>query len=187
KKSVVDVTESAFIVRNVQMRDVRYNTEGELSGRIKHEKFGNWQLDLEIESDRLLALDTQDSEDAVYYGTAFIDGRATITGPTEALLIKVDAESAEGTSVKIPINDAEAVSTNSYIHFLSPKEKANQDKGIVDKTRNYNGLDLKFNFDLDEDADIEVIFDRNTGHSMKGNGRGTLLFEINTLGKFNMW
>ena len=32
-----------------------------------------------------------------------------------------------------------------------------------------------------------MIFDRNTKHGMKGNGRGTLLFEINTLGKFNMW
>jgi hypothetical protein len=187
KKSVVDVTESAFIIRNSQIKDTKYKSVGYLNGRVKHNKFSEWQLDLDVTSDRLLALDTQDSEDAVYYGTAFIDGEATITGPTDALLIKVNAESEKGTNIKIPINDAEAVGTSSYIHILTPKEKANEEKGIVESTRKYNGVELKFNFDIDEDAEIEVILDRNSGHGMKGKGRGTLLFEINTLGKFNMW
>jgi hypothetical protein len=187
RKSVVDVTESAFIIRNAQITDTKYKTDGYLNGRVKHNKFGDWQLDLDIHSDRLLALDTQDSEDAAYYGTAFIDGEATITGPTDGLFIRVNAESEKGTNIKIPINDAAAVGSNSYIHFLTPKEKQNQDKGIVEVTKNYNGLDLKFNFDINEDAEIEVILDRNTGHGMRGRGRGTLLFEINTLGKFNMW
>jgi hypothetical protein len=32
-----------------------------------------------------------------------------------------------------------------------------------------------------------VVLDRNTGHGMRGKGFGSLLFKINTLGKFNMW
>lgn len=187
RKSVVDVTESSFIVRNSVIKDTKYKTIGFLNGRVKHNKFSDWQLDLDITSNRLLALDTQDSEDAAYYGTAFIDGKATITGPTNGLLIKVDAKSEKGTSIKIPINDAQAVGTNSYIHFLTPKEKYNLNKGIVEPTRNYNGLELDFEFDINENAEIEVILDRNTGHGMKGRGRGSLLFAINTLGKFNMW
>lgn len=187
RKSVVDVTESAFIIRNAQFRDTKYQTIGHLNGRIKHKKFGDWQLDLDVNADRLLALDTKDSEDAVYYGTAFIRGDATITGPTDALLIQVNAESEKGTNIKIPINDAESVGTSSFIRFRSPKERRNEEKGIASQQRDYNGVELKFDFDINEDADIEVILDRNTGHGMKGNGRGTLLFEINTLGKFNMW
>ncbi|RZJ29633.1 MAG: translocation/assembly module TamB [Flavobacterium sp.] len=187
RKAVVDVTESSFIIRNSEIKDPKYGTVGFLNGRIRHNKFSDWKLDLDITSDRLLVLDTQDSEDAVYYGTAFIDGEATITGPTDALLIRVDAQSEKGTNIKIPINDAEAVGSNSFIHFKTPKEKANEEHGIVEKVKDYNGVDLKFNFDLNENAEIEVILDRATGHSMRGNGRGTLLFEINTLGKFNMW
>jgi len=187
RKSVVDVTESAFIVRNASMRDTEFKTEGTLSGRIKHRKFSDWELDLEVSSNRLLALNTQDSEDAAYYGTAFMNGTATIKGPTDGLFIRVDAESEKGTSIKIPINDAESVGSNNYIHFVTAKEKSDAHKGIADEKPDYNGLELKFNFDLNENADIEVILDRNTGHGMKGKGRGTLLFEINTLGKFNMY
>ncbi len=185
--TIVDVTESSFIVRNTDITDTKYNTKGILEGSVKHRKFSDWVLDLKIKTNRLLALDTKDSEDAAYYGTAFIDGIATISGPTNGLFIKIDAKSEKGTIVKIPINDADAVGTTSYIHFLTPKEKYNIGKGIVEKTRNYNGLELEFDLDINEKAEIEVILDRNSGHGMKGKGRGGLLLKINTLGKFNMW
>ncbi len=187
RKAVVDVTESSFIIRNSVLSDSKYKTQGFLNGRVRHNKFAEWKLDLEITSNRLVALDTEDSEDAAYFGTAFIDGTATITGPTNALFIKVDAKSEKGTDVKIPINDAEAVGSNSYIHFLTPKEKFNIGKGITETSRNYNGLELEFDFEITPDAEVEVILDRSTGHGIKGKGYGNLLFKINTLGKFNMW
>ncbi len=187
RRSVVDVTESSFIIRNSVLTDSKYKTEGYLNGRVRHNKFADWNLDLEITSNRLVALDTEDSEDAAYFGTAFIDGKATIIGPTNALFIKVDAKSEKGTAVKIPINDAQAVGSNSYIHFLTPKEKFNIEKGIAETSRNYNGLELEFDFEITPDAEVEVILDRSTGHGIKGKGYGNLLFKINTLGKFNMW
>jgi hypothetical protein len=185
-KSVVDITESLFIVRNAAIFDSKYKSKGLLEGRVRHNKFSDWVLDLKIKSNRFLALDTKDREDAAYFGTAFIDGTASIIGPASGLLIKIDAKSEKGTAIKIPINDADAVGTNDYIHFLTTKEKYNLGKGVVDKTRNYNGLELKFNLDINQNAEIEVILNRNSGHGMKGRGNGNLLLEINTLGKFIM-
>lgn len=185
--SIVDITEKKFIIRNAALTDVKYKTEGRLNGTIEHNNFSDWKLDLNVKSDRFLILDTQDSEDAAYYGTAFIDGVATIKGPTEELLIKVAAESKKGTAIKIPINSAEAVGENNYIHFISAAEKLNIKKGIKEDTRKYNGLELEFEFDITPDAEVEIILDRKSGHGMKGRGSGTLSFQINTLGKFNMW
>jgi hypothetical protein len=186
--AVVDVTERKFLVRNATLRDSKFGTEGKLNGNIEHHNFGDWKLDLNVSSKRLVALDTEDSEDAAYFGTAFINGYATIKGPTNGLFIKVDAESEKGTAVKIPINDAESVGENGYIHFITSNEKFNIKKGIKEQqTRNYNGLELEFDFAITPDAEVEVILDRATGHGMKGKGYGSLLFKINTLGKFNMW
>lgn len=185
-KSVVDITENLFIVRNAIIIDSKYASKGILEGRVRHNKFSDWILDLKINSNRFLALDTQDREDAAYFGTAFIDGTASITGPTNGLLIKIDAKSEKGTAIKIPINDVDAVGTNDYIHFLTSKDKYNLGKGLNKTTRNYNGLELKFNLDINQKAEIEVILNRNSGHGMKGRGNGNLLLEINTLGKFIM-
>ena len=185
--TIVDLTDERFLFRNNTLTDTKYGTKGNLNGFIEHNNFADWKLDLTLNSKRLLALDTKDSEDAAYYGTAFIDGTATIKGPTNSLFIKVDAKSEKGTAVKIPINNAESVSDNIFIHFVTAKEKYNLKNGIVENTRNYNGLELEFDFDITPDAEVEVILDRNTGHGMRGKGFGSLLFKINTLGKFNMW
>jgi len=186
-RTVIDLTDEKFLFRNNQLTDTKYKTKGLLNGSIEHHNFGDWKLDLTITSKRLLALDTKDSEDAAYFGTAFINGTASIKGPTNSLFIKVDAKSEKGTEVKIPINNAQSVGESSWIHFVTPKEKYNLANGIVEKTRNYNGLELEFDFDITPDAEVEVILDRNSGHGMKGKGYGSLLFKINTLGKFNMW
>ncbi|MFV5699951.1 translocation/assembly module TamB domain-containing protein [Flavobacterium sp. ZT3R17] len=186
-KTIVDLADEKFLFRNNTLTDTKYGTKGTLNGSISHHNFGDWKLDLAINSKNLLALDTKDSEDAAYYGTAFIDGTATIKGPTNSLFIKVDAKSEKGTAIKIPINNAESVSDNNFIHFVTAKEKYNIQKGIYENTRNYNGLELEFDFDITPNAEVEVILDRNTGHGMKGKGFGSLLFKINTLGKFNMW
>jgi hypothetical protein len=186
-RSIIDLTDEKFLFRNNTLTDSKYDTKGTLSGSIEHNNFADWKLDLAISSTRLVVLDTKDKEDAAYYGTAFIDGTATIVGPTAGLFIKVDAKSEKGTAIKIPINDAESVSDNAFIHFLTPKEKYNIKRGIVETNRNYGGLELEFDLGITPDAEIEVVLDRNSGHGMKGRGFGTLLFKINTLGKFNMW
>ena len=184
--SIVDLTESYFIIRNANITDSKFKSKGILEGRVKHNKFSDWVLDLKVKSDRFLALDTKDREDAAYFGTAFIDGVATISGPSDGLVINIDAKSEKGTSIKIPINDANASGTNDYIHFLTTKEKFNLGKGVASNSRNYNGLEMKFNLDINQKAEIEVILNRNSGHGMKGRGNGNLLLEINTLGKFIM-
>lgn len=186
-KSIVDVTEDKFIVRSTNFTDTKYNTKGVLEGIIKHKKLGDWELDLKVNTNRLLALDTKDAEDAAYFGTAFIDGTASIKGHTDALMIKVNAKSEKGTDIKIPINDESASESNNYIEFLTEREKFNSGKNIIEKTKNYNGLDLQFSLDINENAEIEVILNRDSGHGMKGKGRGSLLLAINTQGRFNMW
>ena len=186
-RTIVDLTDEKFLFRNNLLTDTKFGTKGLLNGNIEHKNFSNWKLDLAFSSKRLLALDTKDKEDAAYFGTAFINGSATIKGLTNSLFIVVDAKSEKGTSIKIPINNSESISENSFLHFVTAKEKFNLQKGIVEKVRDYNGLELEFDFNITPDAEVEVILDRASGHGMKGKGNGSLLFKINTLGKFNMW
>ncbi len=186
-RSVVDLTDQSFLFRNNTLTDSKFGTKGLLNGIIEHNNFADWKFDLAIEAQRLLVLDTKDKEDAAYYGTAFIDGRATIKGPINGLFIKVEAKSEKGTEIKIPINSAESVSENAFVHFLTEKEKYNIKMGIVEDMRGYRGLELEFDLDITPEAEIEVILDRDSGHGIKGKGFGSLLFKINTLGKFNMW
>ena len=75
-----------------------------------------------------------------------MNGSASIKGPTGNLIIKVDAESAKGTDIKIPINDAEAVEESNYIRFKTPEEKKGKANTNGAQPTNYNGLELEFDF-----------------------------------------
>ena len=59
----------------------------------------------------------------MYYGTAFISGNTRIYGPINELVIDVAATTEENTEFKIPLSDTESIGDNSFIKFLSPKEK----------------------------------------------------------------
>ncbi|MFM7017897.1 translocation/assembly module TamB domain-containing protein [Flavobacterium sp.] len=185
--SAVEITQNKFIVEKTQIIDSKYNTEGNLQGFIKHKQFGDWELDLAIDSDRILALNTKDHEDVVYYGTAFINGNATIKGPTSGLSINVNAQSGNGTDIKIPINDASSVSENGFIHYLTKGEKYGEKSKQTEFIRDYDGLQMNFEFAIEPNATIEVILNKESKHGMKGKGKGTLNMSINTLGKFEMF
>ena len=185
--SAVEITQNKFIVEKTQIFDSKFNTSGNIEGFIKHKQFGDWELDLAIDSDRILALNTKDHEDVAYFGTAYINGSATIKGPTNGLSINVNAESGKGTDIKIPINDASSISDNNYLHFLTKGEKYGTGTKDAEFIRNYNGLQMNFEFNITPVASIEVILDRDSGHGMKGKGVGTLYMNINTLGKFEMY
>lgn len=187
EKSSVTLKDQTFIFNDIKLTDTKFNSKGQLNGSLSHVNFSNWSLNLDLSTPRLLVLDTKEQEDSPYYGTGFIGGVAQISGPTEELVISVTGETKAGTIFKIPLSDAESFGDNTYIHFITKEEKKARKKGVEFVVNDVKGLELDFDLDLTEDAEVEIIVDKNTGHSLKGRGRGGLLVEINTNGKFKMW
>ena len=185
--SQVKLESQRFIFQDVEITDSEYFSKAILNGYIGHQNFSDWRLGLEIETDRLLVLNTEYDEDELYYGTAFVDGKAEISGPTDELKIEFNGSTAQGTIFKIPLSDFETYGDNSYIHFLSPEEKEARLRGEIVNTTEVKGLELEFNLFVNPYADIEIVIDRNSGSTIQGKGNGNLLFDINTNGKFQMF
>ena len=181
------VTEEKLEIENTTMTDSKYFTNGTLSGLATHTNFRNWKLDLKIDSNNLLVLDTPKKDNQLYYGTAFISGNTHIYGPINELNIDVLATTQENTEFKIPLSETESIGDDSFIKFLSPKEKEAKLRGESIITDDLKGLSLNFELDINKNAEIEIVIDQETKSALRGRGAGTLLIEINTLGKFNMW
>ena len=75
-ESIVSMSGQSFTFEDIALQDVKYKTKGKLKGDITHRNFKSWFMDLEIDANDMLVLDTKDSEEALYYGTAFISGNA---------------------------------------------------------------------------------------------------------------
>lgn len=187
ENSLVIVKKNKITFEKQEIIDTAYDTKGTFEGAITFENFTNWNLDLFVKSSRLLVLNTTAVDNDLYYGTAFINGYATLKGATTKPVISVVASSSEGTKFKIPISDTESIGDNSFIHFITPKEKLAQTKGSKYNFDDVKGVELQFELDLNQNAEVEVVIDQESGSALRGYGAGTLLIEINTSGKFNMW
>ena len=100
--SRVNLYDQTFDFENIQVTDVAKKTKATLDGTISHSFFDNWLLDLNVDTNnnRLLILNTSFEEEVLYYGTGYLNGKGRIFGPTKALNIKVEGETARGTSLK---------------------------------------------------------------------------------------
>ncbi|MBC8769739.1 translocation/assembly module TamB [Arenibacter sp. BSSL-BM3] len=185
--SKVRLTNQTFNFQKIKLTDVAMNTKATLDGTITHKFFRNWSLDLDVDTnnDRFLILNTPFKEEVLYYGAGYLNGTGRIFGPTNALTINVDGETARGTSLKIPISDVVSVGDFSFINFVGKKPENTDTAQRV--LKEVEGLELAFNLDVTPDAEVEIVVDTKTGSSLKGTGAGILFIEINTNGKFNMY
>ncbi len=185
--SRVNLYQQTFDFENVQITDVAKKTKATLDGTISHSFFDNWLLDLNVDTNnnRLLILNTDFEEEILYYGTGYLNGKGRIFGPTNALNIKVEGETARGTSLKIPLSDVASIGDYSFINFV---EKNGLDS--INETRildEFQGLELTFDLDVTPDAEVEIVTDIETGSSLRGSGVGIILIRINTRGAFEMF
>jgi len=183
--AVFEFDEHSIIINPITLDDIKYNTKGLLKGSVTHRYFKEWFLDMDISSKNLLVLDTEDSEEAQYYGTAFIDGGATISGLTSRLDIAVNAKTNPNTVFVIPLKDIATVETYKLIHFKSEKTFEERQKEIAMKS--LDGLSLTFDLEVTKDAVAQVVIDEVNGSDIKGSGDGDLRIEIDTRGKFNIF
>jgi len=185
--TIITLKNQSFIFDKALMSDVDFQSQAYLSGNISHNNFSNWSLDLNIDSDRLLVLNTIEQEESLYYGTAFVAGDIDVSGPTDQLFIEANVGTSDGTIFKIPLNDSEILSESSYISFLSPDQKTTKTTTRDFELDDVKGLEMEFNMDINDNAEIEIVIDKQTGSSIIGRGNGSMLAQINTKGKFQMF
>ena len=187
KNSRINLDKQSFNFDNIAMTDVATGSKATIDGSITHDHFDDWALDLSVDTKnkRFLLLNTEFEEEVLYYGTAYLNGSGRIFGPTNALNITVDGKTAEGTSLKIPLSDVATVGDYSFINFVDKNVVAEEEAQRILDT--YQGIEMEFNLDITDDAEVEIVTDTQTGSSLKGTGEGPMLMRINTNGKFEMY
>jgi hypothetical protein len=102
------------------------------------------------------------------------------------LTFDVSGESAKGTNIYIPIDNETSIENVSYIRFVDKNIK-NQDSELSDEETQIKGLSLNFDLNITSDAQLEIVFDSETGSTLSGRGVGNILMEIDTNGRFGVW
>ena len=184
----VDLINQDFVFRAVNLSEQAEGTSASMGGTFSHTNFRDWSLDLQIESDRMLLLNTLQKPESLFFGQGFLNGNLSLTGPTRNLSISMQGTSEKGTSIKIPWAESYGLSDNSFVNFIDKSVKRVEDVDAeVKELKEIRGVEMDFELDVTNDALIEIVIDQETGSYLSGRGAGNLFMEINTNGKFNIW
>lgn len=184
-----DIPTVRFSDRSIQMakvpiRDTRLGSKGTVELYLAHDRLKNFDLDMQIEADKLLCLNTSSKDSPFYYGKAFGTGLIRLSGTPEALELDVDAKADEGTLFSIPMGGPKEVVGTSFISFhqtdrslleADPEEEIRLEESG-------NPLALHFDLEVTPEAELEIIIDEQTGDLLRGRGRGQLQIDIDREG-----
>lgn len=158
-----------------------------LTGKISHSGFRDFGIDLKVICQHFLLLNTNMTENELYYGSANATGEISVSGPLTDLVIKAKAKTEKGTRIYIPLSESSEVTRKDYITFIN----LNDTSSAVDVEelvrKSISGIKLDFEIDVTPDAYVELIFDIKAGDIIRGRGNGNLKMILDTSGDFELF
>ncbi len=188
EESEIDLYNQNFEFNNVNINTDSNSYSTSLKGKITHQDFKNWNLDLDFKSDRLYLLNKEYTENENFYGNAYLGGDIKISGPTNQVSIDIDGVTRGGTNITIPQSRNYSVDDFSFITFSDLNSYSEATPGNNNTSNKINKtLDLNINLEINNSAEVEITIDQETGSYISGKGDGNLLMEIDSDGKFNIY
>ncbi len=190
----IEIGKDYFAFDNMVINDTIGN-RARANGKITHNNFRNFALNVEIFPDNLVLLNTTPAHNEMYYGSAFATGRAHIHGPVDNIVMDISARTNRNTKFFLPLTYRGDIKESNYITFVSSNDNNNNnnDKIIINNEGNpehvvdVSGLTVNFDLEVTPDAEVQLIFDSQIGDIIRSRGEGNIRLEISSQGAFNMY
>ena len=154
------------------------------TGTAFHENYEKFSLDIGLELNNFLALNTSVTDNDLYYGRVNVSGLANISGYANNLIFDMNVSTEKNTRINIPLTEGTEVYSSNFLTFV---EKNAVYKQPLDYIVDLDGIDMNFDLTVTPDAEVRLIFDEQIGDVIKGKGNGNIKMEITSLGDFEIF
>jgi hypothetical protein len=189
--------QKGIIFNQIALKD-KFNNDATLSGYVHHNKFKDFNIDLNISTPKILVLNTQKKTDDPFYGDGVVSGDISIKGDTKQLNFSShNIKTLSGSTITFPLSSASKVSSSQGIYFV--QSSSNKDIKLENTKQLSTILNFDFIFDITKDADVKLDLEPIDGVlKCKTAGKLHLTYNTNTddmnldgilsivSGKFNM-
>lgn len=147
-------------------------------------QFWNNKYDVNIKSDNFLLLNTGYNDNEAFYGKVFMSGVTNINNGNGVINLTVNARTESNSKLYIPLSSGMSEQDNNFLHFVN--------SGMSTRRRNqaqYNrsDFDLNANLELNNNLEVQVVFDPTIGDILKSTGTGNLKVTLDKDGMLNMF
>lgn len=182
----IAITPSSISISNDTLVD-QYGNIALVNARVTHKDLKDFKFNITILPKNLLALNTNAKQNNTFYGKAFASGSVNIFGDAQDMEMHINARTEKNSKVFIPLNNRTQIQDQSFITFISIKDRnasdsldedaSNAPKANQVKKRKSN-LKIFLELQVTPDAEAEILLDRNSGNVLKAQGSSNLSMEV---------
>lgn len=186
KRQQAKLDEHGIDIGNIKIYDIK-GAEAYGNGRINHESFKDFALDLRVSTQNpdnpsvnnsFQFLNTTEKQAPSFYGVAYGTGNVSFVGSINSPVIRAYATTGPNTYCKLPINSS--YETNQYGFFKFTEH--GQDSILTARKKQpqfkLNGVTFSLDLDVTPDARMDIILDPVAGDVLTGYGSGNLKIQI---------
>lgn len=164
----------------------KFQNVATINGAMTHNHLKDLKLNVNLTTNKFLLLDTKKTDNDLFYGTGIGSATVRFTGPLKASHLYVNATSDKGTRIAIPLISEQKAKAVNFITFK--KEKDTVSTTTAKKAVKIRGMSIETELNINEKAEVMMIYDEHVGDVMKGRGNGNIKLNVkNTGGKFKMF
>lgn len=176
--------------------DKWYKSKAHVNGVVTHSGFKKFKYNInKLVLEDFYCLNTTANENTTYYGQAFVegivrlkgDGVTNYIGGNVSTVAYKDTKHTGISKLTMPLDQTDELELSEFVRFVNLSDTLATTKSILDDAPNLTGLELDFNFKVNREALVSIIFDPAVGDEIKANGHGAIGMQINTDGKFRMY
>ncbi len=176
QKHKVLLDDHGFNIGNLTIFDVNNNPIYG-TGRINHESFRLFALDLEVNTENGQFINTTAAQSPGFYGIAFGKGRISFDGDINSPTISAYAQTKPGTHCKLPINSSYEINKYGFYRFTNNEDKR-KTAVVISPQLKLSGVHFILELDATPDARMDIILDPASGDMLTTYGSGSLRIEI---------
>lgn len=175
----VRIDNSTIRLENLVLHDARNHT-ATVNGSVDMANPQIPVIDVGIDANNFMVLNTTYRDNPLYYGRAYGSGRFEFRGPTNAIRIDIKARTEANTSFSIPLNATSTISDAEFITFVGKDSTA----VAYVPSAFLSGMTMNMELQVLPDAETNIYTDLG---ELTGQGEGTISLGITSLGDFSMF
>lgn len=165
------------------------NNRGTYTMDLSLEHLSNITYDIRLDIDRMLVLDTDASDNDLFYGHVYASGDATFRGDKRGLKMDIEATSEDNSTFFMPLAGKSDVSYADFVKFESAEAPVDTTNYLIRRKMAFERkhrqtvsagsiMDIDLVCNVRPNTEIQLVIDPTVGDIIKGRGEGQLSMRI---------
>ena len=175
--------ENKILFNNILGHDTESGT-AQLNGSVWHHDFKEIFVDLKINADNVIALNTRSSDSPLWYGKTYGSGIIDIAGSNRSTVnIDISATTQPKSMFYITMEGRNDLTENDFITFVSSQNVKNikevrksRQETLIEAPRSIVNLNLDLK--VTPDAEVQIVFDPAIGDALRAHGSADLSIRL---------